>query len=80
MHDPLYLTHSSSLQDLVREIAAGAALPSSNHTLFKLEDISMGAWVEHVGKTLRWCYRPPQHCATWNACFRESESLHLNSP
>lgn len=36
------------------EIAAGAALQSSNHSLFKLEDISVGAWVEFVGQEKNW--------------------------
>ena len=35
-------------EDLVREIAAGAALKPHNHSLFKLEDIAMGSWIEHI--------------------------------
>ena len=38
----------------MREIAAGAAVLASNHSLFKLEDISVGAWVEFVGKDRKW--------------------------
>ena len=34
--------------DLVQEIAAGAALKPHNHSLFKLEDIAMGSWIEHI--------------------------------
>ena len=34
--------------DLVQEIAAGAALKPHNHALFKLEDIAMGSWIEHI--------------------------------
>ena len=41
-------------KDLVNEIAAGAAMKIQNHTLFRLEDISMGAWVEFVGKEKGW--------------------------
>ena len=36
--------------DLVREIAAGAALKPQDHKLFKLEDIAMGSWVQHIGR------------------------------
>lgn len=36
--------------DLVREIAAGAALKPQKHRLFKLEDIAMGSWIRHVAK------------------------------
>ena len=39
--------------DLVREIAAGAALKPQRHRLFKLEDIAMGSWVEFVGRERR---------------------------
>lgn len=39
--------------DLVHEIAAGAALKPQRHRLFKLEDIAMGSWVEHVGRERR---------------------------
>ena len=42
------------LQDLVREVAAGAALKASNHRIFKLEDIAMGSWVEYVAKERGW--------------------------
>jgi len=35
--------------DLVREIAAGAALKPQQHRLFKLEDIAMGSWVQFIG-------------------------------
>lgn len=48
------MTSVACLQDLVGEIAAGAALISSGHNLFKLEDISVGAWVEFVGKEKKW--------------------------
>lgn len=41
-------------KDLVNEIAAGAAMKIQNHTLFRLEDISMGAWVEFVSKEKGW--------------------------
>ena len=41
-------------KDLVNEIAAGAAMKVQNHTLFRLEDISMGAWVEYVSKEKGW--------------------------
>ncbi|KAL0024195.1 hypothetical protein WJX77_006452 [Trebouxia sp. C0004] len=41
-------------KDLVHEIAAGAAMKIQNHTLFRLEDISMGAWVEYVSKEKGW--------------------------
>lgn len=41
-------------QDLVREIAAGAALQACNHTIFKLEDIAMGSWIEWVGEHKGW--------------------------
>ena len=41
-------------KDLVNEIAAGAAMKIQNHTLFRLEDISMGAWVEFVSKDKGW--------------------------
>lgn len=43
-----------SLQDLVREVAAGAALKASNHRIFKLEDIAMGSWVEYIAKERGW--------------------------
>lgn len=36
--------------DLVREIAAGAALKPQKHRLFKLEDVAMGSWVQFVGR------------------------------
>ena len=42
------------MQDLVREVAAGAALKASNHRIFKLEDIAMGSWVEYVAKERGW--------------------------
>lgn len=45
--------------DLVREIAAGAALKPQRHRLFKLEDIAMGSWVEHVGRERRVKVHPP---------------------
>ena len=32
----------------MQEIAAGAALKPHNHSLFKLEDIAMGSWIEHI--------------------------------
>ena len=35
--------------DLVREVAAGAAL-KPQQLLFKLEDIAMGSWVEHIAQ------------------------------
>ena len=41
-------------KDIVNEIAAGAAMKIQNHTLFRLEDISMGAWVDFVGKDKGW--------------------------
>ena len=41
-------------QDLVREVAAGAALKASNHRIFKLEDIAMGSWVEYVARERGW--------------------------
>ncbi len=41
-------------QDLVREIAGGAALAASNHSLFRLEDIALGAWVAYVAAERRW--------------------------
>lgn len=41
-------------KDFVNEIAAGAAMKIQNHTLFRLEDISMGAWVEFVSKEKGW--------------------------
>ena len=34
----------------MREIAAGSAVISSQHRLFKLEDISVGLWVQFVGQ------------------------------
>lgn len=34
--------------DLVREVAAGAALMPQGHNLFKLEDIAMGSWIEFI--------------------------------
>ena len=36
--------------DLVREVAAGAALKPLRHQLFKLEDIAMGSWVQHIAR------------------------------
>ena len=41
-------------QDLVREVAAGAAVKASNHRTFKLEDIAMGSWVEYVARERGW--------------------------
>ncbi len=41
-------------QDLVREVAAGAALKAMNHRIFKLEDIAMGSWVDYVAKERGW--------------------------
>lgn len=41
-------------QDLVREVAAGAALKTNNHRIFKLEDIAMGSWVEYTAKEKGW--------------------------
>jgi hypothetical protein len=45
---------SDGVQDLVREVAAGAALKTNNHRIFKLEDISMGSWIEYVAKEKGW--------------------------
>lgn len=37
--------------DLVREVAAGAALLASpSPGLFKLEDIAMGSWVQYIAR------------------------------
>lgn len=41
-------------QDLVREIAAGAALKPQKHQVFKLEDIAVGSWIEFVGAERGW--------------------------
>ena len=49
----LLFTHELA-QDLVREVAAGAALKAMNHRIFKLEDIAMGSWVEYVAKERGW--------------------------
>ena len=38
----------------MREIAAGAALQACNHTIFKLEDIAMGSWIEWVAEHKGW--------------------------
>lgn len=68
-------------QDLVREIAAGAALQSSNHSLFKLEDISAGAWVEYVGKALKWninYVRDPSF--NYNGCDQYDTVSHYIKP
>lgn len=42
------------MQDLVREIAAGAALQACEHRIFKLEDIAMGSWIEYVAQHKSW--------------------------
>ena len=42
------------LQDLVREIAAGAAMKVSNHVVFKLEDVAVGMWVDYVAREKGW--------------------------
>ena len=48
-------THiADATQDLVREIAAGAALQACNHTIFKLEDIAMGSWIEYIAQRKAW--------------------------
>ena len=36
-------------QDLVTEVAAGAAARAGNHSMFKLEDIAVGSWVAYIG-------------------------------
>lgn len=41
-------------KDLVVEIAAGAAMKVQNHTLFRLEDIAMGSWVDFVSSDRGW--------------------------
>ena len=41
-------------QDLVREIASGAALQACKHRIFKLEDIAMGSWIEYVAQRKGW--------------------------
>ena len=57
------------MQDIVGEIAAGAALKSSDHSLFKLEDISVGAWVEFVGMEKNWVINYEHDSAfNYNGC------------
>lgn len=36
--------------DLVQEIASGAALKPQRHQLFRLEDIAMASWIDHIAK------------------------------
>lgn len=38
----------------MREIAAGAAMKTNNHKIFKLEDIAVGSWIEFVAKEKKW--------------------------
>jgi len=65
----------------VREIAAGAALQSSNHSLFKLEDISVGAWVEYVGKALKWGINYiPDPSFNYNGCEQYDIVSHYIKP
>ena len=42
------------MQDLAREIAAGAALAAGNGTLFRLEDVAVGSWVAFVAAERGW--------------------------
>lgn len=57
-------------KDLVNEIAAGAAMKIQNHTLFRLEDISMGAWVDFVSKDRGWfVQRVKDKRFNFNGCF-----------
>lgn len=45
-HGPGYTLTS----DLVKEIASGAAAAASPNGMFKLEDIAMGSWVDHISR------------------------------
>jgi hypothetical protein len=45
------------VQDLVTEVAAGAAARAGNHSMFKLEDIAVGSWVAYIGKERGWRIR-----------------------
>ncbi|KAK9819040.1 hypothetical protein WJX74_009677 [Apatococcus lobatus] len=41
-------------QDLVQQIAAGAAMAASDHKLLRLEDVAMGSWIQFVGQDKGW--------------------------
>lgn len=49
------------LQDLVREVASGAALKTNNHRIFKLEDVAMGSWIEYIAKEKGWAVQYINH-------------------
>lgn len=38
-------------QDLARQVAGGAALQVGGSSLFKLEDVAVGSWLDHVAQT-----------------------------
>ena len=64
-------------KDLVIEIAAGAALKIQNHTLFRLEDISMGAWVDFVSKDRSWFVQMiKEKRFNFNGCFASDLVSH----
>lgn len=48
-------------QDLVREVASGAALKTNNHRIFKLEDVAMGSWIEYIAKEKGWAVQYVSH-------------------
>lgn len=69
------------LQDLVREIAAGAALQACNHTIFKLEDVAMGSWIEYIGQQNKWSVNYDADTAfNFHGCQNEDIVSHYIKP
>lgn len=69
------------LQDLVQEIAAGAALKAQDHQMFKLEDIAVGSWVEWVGKDRMWdIHYVADQAFNYNGCNGQDAVSHYIKP
>ena len=68
-------------QDLVREVAAGAALAAGNHSLFRLEDVAVGSWVAYVAAGRGWQVRYASDTRfNYNGCAARDIVSHYVKP